>query len=247
MAKNQLAQQQTPPLGTATLRQRGAKPARVAEESSQPRTGNLDRQGKKTTPPTRVNPLLQLIQKRPLLVWSALLATILLAGSVAMLGLTNPGNVKKGEGSEADASVVTQKTVLEERSQNNPPAWLFGAIALGCATGSWVILKQLKGSRRRRKLRRPLKPRSTSQRSVDRQEQKKASSPRRAVPAVKTPQRSAPSRFAVADSPLGGLPPVRESQPPLPDRAGERGKKPKLAESMDLRKRQPLSSLLRKP
>lgn len=247
MAKNQLAQQQTPPLRTATLRQRGAKPARVAEESSQPRTGNLDRQGKKTTPPTRVNPLLQLIQKRPLLVWSALLATILLAGSVAMLGLTNPGNVKKGEGSEADASVVTQKTVLEERSQNNPPAWLFGAIALGCATGSWVILKQLKGSRRRRKLRRPLKQRSNSQRQVDRQEQKKASSPRRAVPAVKTPQRSAISRFPVADSLGGGLPPVTQGQPPLLDRSRERGKKAKLAESMDLRKRQPLSSLLRKP
>jgi len=247
MAKNQLAQQQTPPLRTATLRQRGAKPARVAEESSQPRTGNLDRQGKKTTPPTRVNPLLQLIQKRPLLVWSALLATILLAGSVAMLGLTNPGNVKKGEGSEADASVVTQKTVLEERSQNNPPAWLFGAIALGCATGSWVILKQLKGSHRRRKLRRPLKPRSTPQRSVDLQQQKKASSPRRAVPAVKTPQRSAPSRLAVADSAQGGVAAVRQSQPPLSDRSRERGKKAKLAESMDLRKRQPLSSLLRKP
>lgn len=246
MAKNQLAQQQSPPLKTARVGEHSANPARVAEESSRLRTANPDRRGKKPPARIRVNPVLQLIQKRPLLVWGALLATMLLAGGVAMLGLTNPGEVKKGEPSEADASVAAQKTVQEDRNQDNSPVWLFGAIALGCATGSWVILKQLKGSRKRRKLRGPLKPRSASQRPVDRQEQKKVSSPRRALPAAKTPQRSAPSRLPVADLAIDGVPPARESQPPLLDRARERGKKAKLAESMDLRKRQPLSSLLRK-
>lgn len=238
MANNQLAQQQTPPPKTARVRQRSRKAAPPAGETSRSKQAKPDRQRRNSASSIRVNPFVKLIQKRPLVVWSSLWITVLAAGGLAILGLTHPGYQEKAESSQSETEQPTQTTILQPQNDGKTPAWLYGAIALGCATGSWVIIKQLNSSRKRRLLRKPLKARQKSRQAAPPQRQKAAASPNRAGG---TPKKSPKPTLPKQSVPPSEQMAAGQSQQPSPANS-----QTKLANSMDWRKRQPLSSLLRK-
>lgn len=238
MADHQIAQQQSPPSKAPKLRRRSGKPAPLAEESSRLKTANLDRQRKKRATP--LNPVLLVVQKCPLLVWSAFLAAMLLVGGLAMLRLTDPDYVGKEQPSAAKTATNAQNTVLQDESQNTQSGWLYGAIALGCATGAWVILRQFNGTRKRRKLRKPLKSRPISRQRATQQRKKKPFSPHRKEPISEASQATNPSTTGAIGAATRAIPPLI---PSLPDDRNQ----VKLAENMDIRKRHPLSYLLRNP
>ena len=180
MANNQLARQQIPPSRTTRRPQRSPKQTSTAQESSLLREARSDRPRKNHAPKKRVHPLILSIQNHPLLIWSTLWAAILAAGGLAILGLTNPGHIEKVE--SLPETTTTPNTVLQDQNNGEKPAWVYGAIAIGCATGAWVIIKQLKGSRRRRLLRKPLKQRPTSRKIVPPPKQKAPTQKQKAAP-----------------------------------------------------------------
>ena len=114
MAKTQLAQQQSPPLRSATLRPRSAKkPVQSPARLPGAKAAKVERKSTKPAPARPVNPLLQLLQKRPLLVWGAIWAAMLLAGGLAIMGLTNPGHLNKGERSQTETMMTTDNPTPE--------------------------------------------------------------------------------------------------------------------------------------
>ena len=236
MANNQLAQKQIPPSKTTGRPQRRPKQRPTSQESSLLREARSDRPRKNHAPKMRVNPVILLIQKHPLLIWSTLWAAMLAAGGLAILGLTNPGHVEKVD--SLPETTTTQSTVLQEQTNGETPAWIYGAIAIGCATGGWVTIKQLKGYRRRRLLRQPLKQRPTSRQSVPRQRQKAVTPTSQQAPNRKRLTKSSARKPPVPPSQIKIA--VGQTQLPYSDESQN-----KLANSMDMRKRQPLSSLLR--
>lgn len=239
MANKQLAQEQLPPSQRATLRRRSAKPAAASQRLSRSKAAKVNQPLRKPAPPAKVNPVVQLIQKQPLVIWSFSWATVLLVAFIAVLGLTNPGTIRTVESSEAENLRVAENPLPQTQDQRQLPAWLFGLAGLGCATGSWVIIKQLKISRRRRRFRKPLpsRVRTTSQ-PIRQQQQANGSLPKRVVPTPKVAHRPVSGKLALAS---GMKKPSTE-----PQKQPKNQKKGQLAESMDLRKRHPLSSFLRK-
>lgn len=239
MANNQLPQKQLPPSRTTGRSQNSSQPTSTTQKSSRVKEARLDRLQKNHGSKIPVNPVILLFQQHTLIIWSMLWVAMLAAGGLAILGLTNPGHVETVESSPENTTI--QETVLQQQEQEKPnegmPAWIYGAIAIGCATGGWVAFKQLKGSRKRRFLRKNLKQRPTSTRSVPPQRQKAAVPTRKQAP---NPSRigksSAPKTVPSSEMKIA----VGQNQIPNSEESQN-----KLADSMDLRKRQPLSSLLR--
>jgi len=95
----------------------------------------------------------------PLFIWGGLLTLLLSVASMATQELTSPGPIKPAEiaaspvQSEAPASLPPDRTEIPTSVQSSTaeisppnqalPLWLFGAIAMGCAGGSWLISQQV--------------------------------------------------------------------------------------------------------
>lgn len=242
MANKQLAQEQLPPLQKATPRRRSTKLAAASQRLSRSKAAKGNQPLRKPAPPTKVNPVVQLIQKQPLVIWGFSWATVLLVAFIAVLGLTNPGTMKTVESSETENLTVAENPLPQAQDRSQLPSWLFGLAGLGCATGAWIVIKQFKGSRRRRRIRKPVSSRvSTTSKPIERQQQANGSSPKRAVPKSKVAPRPVSGKLALADGARGaGAAKVPQKQPK------NNKKNSKLVESIDLRKRHPLSSFLRK-
>lgn len=233
MAENQ-AHQQSPRPKTETQDRQGRKPAQAIQPSSRSKTPTPDRRRRKPAPlPTfEDNSLvLQIIQKRPLLVASALCASMLLAALIAAIGLTHPDNANKIKGESADAA-ATEKATESSQTEEKPPLGLYAAIGLGCAAGSWGILRTLQSPRRRRRrqLSKSLKPRPTPRQ----QQQKTTSSSRRRVAASR--------REVAANQQKMGETTLQHPSGETPPRSTS---KSTLADTMDTRRRHSLSSVKR--
>lgn len=204
------------------------------------------------------------LQRRPLLFWSGIWVVILLVAGLAVMGLTSPGPIEQAEQKAAEpAAPAVVAPVADPSVQTDPKLllWLFGAIALGCAGGSILISQRLNTSEPSRKRLKPLKPYPATKSSTL-QQRPKAQRSTRPVPAVRK-QASAP---ATAQPPIRTAPPAKpqersqvfnhslQSRPPQVEPVvtvvpaeeshpldwGDGN----LADMMDMRKRQPLSSLL---
>ena len=210
--------------------------------------------------------MLQLIEERPLLVWGAVLTLVLSVASMTATGLTSPGPAdreeievaappKPQESEGAPPSVRAEsfqtespqtespqtETPQTESSQNNSALllWLFLTIAVGCASGSWLISKHLLHLHRQYQFSKPpkLKRRSPSkirrETAIVRPRQALQQPPQRQVTVTVT------QPIPVMPKPMVTVVPAEEIHPLDRD-------KNNLAEMMDIRKRHSLSSVMRK-
>lgn len=202
---------------------------------------------------------MQLIQKRPFILWGASLVLVLLMGGIALKGLIYPGPLEPTEPELATVPAKPQPPQIPEVDSN---LWLFGAVALGCAAGSVLISRQLErlGSRSQSSPAKP-KPRAvtsrlnaTPQRQPGKASRHSSPSVRRKKATASVKQGSAPAATAfqaettrmrpatypatsVVIEPVVTVVPEDESHPLDWGEAS-------LAEMMDIRKQKPLSSLL---
>jgi hypothetical protein len=191
------------------------KNQRARQPSSQLKAVNSDRQGKQPAPPS-VNPVLGIIGKYPLLFVCGLWAGLLAMALAAVTGLADPGH-KKGEASPTPTSVAEYNSNQDSQNEGRLPLLLFGAIALTCASGSWIILQQLQSSKPRRPIRRQRpRPRPISQQSTGQGRLPQSSQGQ--IPAWGTGQQKILPKPSVAESPeLDVLPSSR--RPEYPDLA----------------------------
>ncbi|MGK7903777.1 MAG: hypothetical protein AB4352_20705 [Hormoscilla sp.] len=109
--------------------------------------------------------LLKQIGTSPLFIWGGLLTLLLSVASIATQELTSPGPIEpveiaaspvqsseaattlaqKGAGGETPTPVQSSTAAVEiyPQADETLPLWLFGAIAIGCAGGSWLISQQI--------------------------------------------------------------------------------------------------------
>lgn len=146
-----------------------AKP-QPTQQLSRLKPMNPHRQGKKPTSPPSGNLVLHLLQKHALLifvaVWAGLLGVAVSAGKVLIYS-----NV---EVESASTAAKSQNQAANIQNAGKLPVLLFGAIALTCVAGSWMILQQLHDPKPRRPVRRPRprpKPISPQISSTDQQRQ----------------------------------------------------------------------------
>lgn len=187
--------------------------------------------------------LIQLSNKRPIAFWGGLWASIILVAAIAATGLisTGPPELEKAEPKPTPTPVFTQGSSPEptaiassqDAASEGLPMWLYGAIATSCATGTVLILiaLRLKPSRRRRQ---PLKRSTTAPAAV---RKKRPPSPKRR-PVSSRPMQNPPVATFSPQPVVTILPP--EETHPL-DWGDD-----SLADMMDIRKRQSLSSLIDK-
>ena len=197
----------------------------------------------------------RLLQKHPLAFWGGLWAILMLVGTIATIGLFNPGSIEQEEQQKSTPA----PTQIEESPEPKSPQekdWslpLFSAVVLGCAGGSLIVTHALKQSTQRHRL----SKRSKSSAIV--YQPKSLPAKRHRPPA----QKKAP--------PVASVPPQPKSQPKIeqniqpntqpnissnvdqtqvtvlsPEDDHPLDRKPEsLAEMMDLRKHQSLKSLIR--
>lgn len=94
--------------------------------------------------PDNSHPLRQLIQKHPFMLWGGLWMSLIFVGSFAALGLLTPGPVEQDTPKPTPAPAAVQVSTPRE----DLPLSLFGAIAIGCASGSFLFIYILKNSAR---------------------------------------------------------------------------------------------------
>lgn len=211
-----------------------------------------------------------LLHKHPLAFLGGTWASLMLVAYLAACGLLSPGSMERekppettpsamvedsrtdlpsstavqGSQTPQPASTAVQDLPTSQRGftkvrvsspEEGMPMWLFGALALSCATGTLLIYGSLRHSQPRRT---PVKRKETSQKASPttaiRKKRQLPSRRHRLKKPISMPQ---PPR-SVADQPVVTVLPPDESHPLD---WGEDS----LADMMDLRKRQSLSSLLR--
>jgi len=89
-------------------------------------------------------PLLMLFKQigtSPLFIWGGLLTLILSVANMAIQELTSPGPIELAE--IAASPVQSEAAEISPQTDEALPLWLFGAIAIGCASGSWLISQQI--------------------------------------------------------------------------------------------------------
>lgn len=187
--------------------------------------------------------LIQLSHKRPIAFWGGLWASIILVAAIAATGLisTGPSELEKPEPKPTPTPVFDQApsppptTIAsgQNAASVGMPLWFYGAIATSCATGTLLILiaLRLKPSRRRRQ---PLKRSTTAPAAV---RKKRPPSPKRRQ--VSSRPMQPPPVTPVSAQPVVTILPPEESHPL--DWGDD-----SLADMMDIRKRQSLSSLMDK-
>ena len=88
--------------------------------------------------------LFKQIGTSPLFIWGGLLTLILSVTNMAIQKLTSPGPIELAE--IAASPVQSEAAEISPQTDEALPAlplWLFGAIAIGCASGSWLISQQI--------------------------------------------------------------------------------------------------------
>ena len=88
--------------------------------------------------------LQQLIRSHPLACLGGLWVSLVLLGSVATLGLFNPGTIDH-EGSSPTPTLETiQESTPQSKAKKGLPLVVFGTVALACAGGSLLVTQALK-------------------------------------------------------------------------------------------------------
>ena len=190
----------------------------------------------------------QLFSKHPQAVLGGVWLVLLLLGTVSARSIISPGEVSQEQPRAISAGVVEQHqpepapastiAYIGEEPRSLPPLWLWGAIALGCATGSRLIFLSFRG---KAKSRQPRKRVGASLKggspAAVRQASQRPPQKRRPLPKARQ-QPPVPTKPAFVTKPVRSAMPPESRQPP-------NGGKQNLAGKLDLRKRQSLDSLLR--
>lgn len=180
------------------------------------------------------NPLKLLIQKYPIAFWGGLWIVLIGVGSVATLGLLNPGPIAQETPNPTPApAAVPIVTPPQEDFQFYPSLSIFVAIAIGCATGSvlftYVLINSTHSPRSSKRLR-TVATTSKKRRPVSRKTQPVATQP---------VAQTFDNNLATFNHQL----PQVTVLPPNETHPLDRGEE-SLAELLDLRKRQSLASLM---
>lgn len=196
------------------------------------------------------------VQRYPFTVWGLALVMVLFLGGVAFKGLINPGPVEE-EAAQPELVQKQQTTTVREHpdTEKAMDLWLFGAIALGGALGSFLISQQLeqldpkRNQPKRLKRQAPVKrpqPKPQPAAIINASKNRQAAPAKQRQPVAPAAASDRPSRVAARPGarpvqalaqPVVTVVPAEESHPLDWGEAS-------LAEMMDLRKRRPLSSLL---
>ncbi|NEP08692.1 MAG: hypothetical protein F6K14_00220 [Symploca sp. SIO2C1] len=191
----------------------------------------------------------KLLQKHPFAFWGGLWGILLAVGTVATIGLLNPGSIEEEEPLSTPAPTQIQESP-KERDWSLP---LFSAVVLGCAGGSLLVTNALRRSTQRRRF-------SKRPKSGKIVHQQRSFPPKRRRPtAAKTPQPVTSAQ--TQPKPKQNIPPniPHNTQPNIPPNIQQTqvtvlspednhpldSKPESLAEIMDLRKRKSLKSLMR--
>ena len=156
---------------------------RTQQQLSRLKAKNPVRQRKQPSPSPGGNVVLHLLQKHALLIFIALWAGLLgVTISAGKLLIYSDVEVK----SSSTAALVASDSAADTENGGKLPVLLFGAIALTCAAGSWMILQQLHPPKPRRPVRPPKpRPRPNSRQTANSDPRRQApQSPRREIPAL---------------------------------------------------------------
>lgn len=181
-----------------------------------------------------LNSILKLIKRWPWLILPGVWVFLIALTAIALFSLTYTGRVQQ---EEPKPTPVATDNLPETSSQaSNPIAlWLLGTATLTCAAGYLVIYKRLNSSSRPAKLRERVK-RSFTQGLTRRQQRKRLL---QESPPVSTPLEPLPPVVPVPTE----IEPVVTVVPPEESHPLDSGEE-SLAEMMDIRKHQSLSSIL---
>jgi hypothetical protein len=177
-----------------------------------------------------------LIHKYPLAFWGGLWVVVILVGSVATIGLFNPGPIDQGASVPTSNLGTIQEATPKSTAREVSSFSLFGGVALGCAMGSLLVTHFLRHATGRRQTTKRLKPVTAARKKRRRPSQ-------RSHPVASHPMpRASESALNTQDNQLTQVTvlPAQESHP-------LDGGKESLAEMLDLRKRKSLASLMRDP
>lgn len=87
--------------------------------------------------------LMGVLEARPWIFWSGLWVSMLLVAMVSVSSLLSPGLVDERAASDAAIGVNSAEATQQLKQRSRVPLWLFGAIALTCTAGSFLVSKQL--------------------------------------------------------------------------------------------------------
>lgn len=135
-------------------------------------------------PPEQQYPLVflqQLIRSHPLACLAGLWVSLVLLGSVATLGLFNPGTINQEGSSPTPTLETVQESTPQSTATKGLPLALFGAVALACAGGSLLVTQAIRHATEHHDRAKGSKPIATI-----RKKPRNSSKKRRPVP--KTPQ-----------------------------------------------------------
>lgn len=188
---------------------------------------------KKTSQPGQIkkgNVLIHLLTNYPWLLVSGLLAVFIAVAGGALYSLLDVGHTDKQK-PDADVEVLQSSANDHSEAYTPIPLWMVGVIGIGCASGCIIILRLLNRPKQKQKIQRHIKRHQT--RLIENQGQKpeprlhqKPSTFVTSVPKTKT------KSFTTI------LPPEKISS--------LKKNQQSLAEMMDIRKENPLPSILRK-
>lgn len=179
--------------------------------------------------PDNSHPLRQLIQQHPFLLWGGLWMSLIFMGSFAALGLFNPGPVELSTPKPTPAPAAVQVSSPRE----DLPLSLFGAIAIGCASGSFLFIYILKNSARSHQASRRLNSPATIT--------KKRRQVKKRPVAITKPVTTTAIRPLAPEQKRSQITVLSPEESHPLDQGDE-----SLANLLDLRKRQSLDSLMRK-
>jgi hypothetical protein len=185
-------------------------------------------------------PLKQFIQKHSLASCVGLWVTLVLVGSMATVGLFNPGPIEQEASNPTPSLETVQESTPQSTAKKDLPLSLFGAIALGClgcAAGSWLLTYALRDTIQPRPSPRRLKPVKTvrKKRRVSSQQSHPVSGTPQPKPSTLTLQAPIDRRLTTKTQVTVLAP---EESHPLD------GGEESLADLLDVRKQQSLASLL---
>ncbi|NEO03051.1 MAG: hypothetical protein F6K50_49370 [Moorea sp. SIO3I7] len=174
----------------------------------------------------------KLIYNHQIAVWGGLWVVMVLAGSIATIGLIDPGPIEEEANNPQPALAQLRASAAKEAV----PLSLFGVVAVGCASGCLLLTQALKFSSQKTKLKRPITSSVSSRRRRRNSRRRKATrkqQPVKSVPLLPPSQKRSDDQ----QTEVTVLPPEPTDQTNAKDET--------LANMMDMRKRRSLSSLMR--
>jgi len=195
--------------------------------------------------------LQQLVNRYPFVFWGTIWGFLVLIGTVAAVGLLNPGRIESDKSvpkplvstileSTANPSSKSDSPLISSTEDASPqegfPFSLFLGLAFGCAAGSLLVTHAFRQSTQTRQL---IKPSQSSRRKKRRRSpnQRQVSSPQSAAhqPTIQT-----------LDSPQPVVPDSETEVTVVPDQEKNPldQEEQSLAEMLDLRKRESLASIM---